>query len=296
MSTLSVPVATVSQEQLCPPIVASSPPSPSLVQELVPAPECDVSSPVPVQSPNPTLELTPEMLSDINRVLSTTCADKANHYGQQLIERINECASSEAGQALESILLYVFEDVKTTGCAYLQSTGRMFPTSHDNATQVAIMIKTIWSHATSHIQLKGFTSSSRYHVRGGKLCRELVATMMRDEIAIVWEDCGMRGDQPRTGINEAGRVILDFAVKLFLEDQLSPKVIYECLRRLLNNVSSPLESDVDQLCRILARTGAKLDRLNSGALAVYVTRFEMLRRSAISKIAKTKVEVYLDLP
>ncbi|KAJ9123497.1 hypothetical protein QFC24_003711 [Naganishia onofrii] len=296
VSTLSVPVPPASQEQLCPPIIASSPPSPSLVQELVPAPECDVSSAGPVQSPNPTLELDPEMLSDINRVLSTTCADKANQCGQQLIERINECASSEAGQALESILLYVFEDVKTTGCAYLQSTGRMFPASDDNATQAAIMIKSIWSHATSHIQLKGFTSSSRSHVRGGKFCRELVATMMRDEIAIVWEDCGMRGDQPRTGISEAGRVILDFAVKLFLEDQLSPKVIYECLRRLLNNVSSPLESDVDQLCRILARTGAKLDRLNSGALAVYVTRFEMLRRSAISKIAKTKVEVYLDLP
>ncbi|KAJ9120279.1 hypothetical protein QFC22_003179 [Naganishia vaughanmartiniae] len=231
------------------------------------------------------------MLGDIKRVLATTKASQAKQCGQELIEKINECTSSKAGQALESILLYIFGEVTTNGSTYLETTRNPSPDLHDNATQAATMIKVIWSHAASHIQLEGFTTSSGSQVRGGKLCKELVATIMRDELAMVWEDCGLRGDRPRTSINDTGKVIVDFAIKLFIEDQLSPKIICDCLRRLLTGVATPLESDVDQLCCILERTGAKLYKLNSSALAVYVARFKLLTRSSISKPAKNRVEV-----
>ncbi|KAJ9094045.1 hypothetical protein QFC21_006146 [Naganishia friedmannii] len=290
VSTLAASTALSTQDQSSTSLSTSPPQPSSPVQKVLAVVECDIIEPVPEPLPAPPLELNRNMLSDIKWVLATTKADQAKQCGQQLIEKINDCNSGKAGQALESVLLYVFENVKATGCTYLETAGKQMPGSHDNATQAAVMIKVIWSHARSHMQLEGFTSSNGTQVKGAKLCKELVGKMMRDELTMVWEDCGMRGDQPRTSIKVNGRVSLDFAVKLFIEDQLPPKIIYECLRRLLNNVNTPLESDVDQLCDILVRTGAKLNKLNSSALAVYVTRFGLLRRSSISQGAKTRVE------
>jgi translation initiation factor 4G len=70
--------------------------------------------------------------------------------------------------------------------------------------------------------------------------------------------------------------------ELFKLEKLTERIMHECVKKLLNNITTPEEEDIESLCRLLTTVGKSLDTAKAKHhIDVYFQRIRELRNNPV---------------
>ncbi|EPX73058.1 translation initiation factor eIF4G [Schizosaccharomyces octosporus yFS286] len=128
-------------------------------------------------------------------------------------------------------------------------------------------------------------------VRGGLLFRKYLLSRCQEDFERGWKanlPAGGAGEAEimsdeyyvAAAIKRRGLGLVRFIGELFKLSMLSEKIMHECIKRLLGNVTDPEEEEIESLCKLLMTVGVNIDATEKGhaAMDVYVLRMETITK------------------
>ncbi|KAJ2827071.1 hypothetical protein FBU31_003271 [Coemansia sp. 'formosensis'] len=108
------------------------------------------------------------------------------------------------------------------------------------------------------------TKDGKY-LSGGFLVRKYLLTKCQEDFERGWkveipQDMESEEYYDAMKIKRRGLGLVRFICELFLLDILTVRIMHECVKRLLSNVETPEEEEVESLAKLLTTVGKKLDK------------------------------------
>ncbi|KAG2339048.1 ARM repeat-containing protein [Suillus weaverae] len=158
------------------------------------------------------------------------------------------------------------------------------------------------------VQDEGIKNTEGKAIAGGQLFRKYLLNRCQEDFERGWfakeataaatasDDHTMKAAHKKTGTKvvglcfdeyyaaekaqRQGLVLVKFIGELFKLQMLTERIMHECVKKLLGNVESPEEEEIERLCQLLKTVGQLLDTPKARAhMDVYFTRMKELSKS-----------------
>ncbi|KAJ2742251.1 hypothetical protein GGI20_004620, partial [Coemansia sp. BCRC 34301] len=139
------------------------------------------------------------------------------------------------------------------------------------------------------------TKDGKY-LSGGYLVRKYLLTKCQEDFERGWkaempEDIESKEYYDAMIIKRRGLGLVRFVGELFLLDILRPTILHECVKRLLSNIETPEDEEVESLTKLLTTVGKKLDTPEAKSyMDVY---FERIQAMSVNKNLVKRVRFLL---
>ncbi|KAG9037103.1 hypothetical protein FS837_001504 [Tulasnella sp. UAMH 9824] len=88
--------------------------------------------------------------------------------------------------------------------------------------------------------------------------------------------------EPLLKARRLGLGLIRFIGELFKVQLLTERIMHECIKKLLSNIETPEEEDIESLCKLMTTVGQDLDRPKAkGHMDIYFGRMQMLADNQI---------------
>ncbi|KAJ2581709.1 hypothetical protein GGH95_001936, partial [Coemansia sp. RSA 1836] len=134
---------------------------------------------------------------------------------------------------------------------------------------------------------------------GGHLVRKYLLTKCQEDFEHGWkvdipEDIKSEEFCNAMAIKRRGLGLVRFVGELFLLDILKPNILHECVKRLLSNVETPDDEEIESLVKLLITAGKKMDTPEAkNYMDVYFARMQVMsvNKSLEKRIRFTLMDV-----
>ncbi|EEB06893.1 translation initiation factor eIF4G [Schizosaccharomyces japonicus yFS275] len=212
----------------------------------------------------------------VKAALNKMTLEKFDKISDQILEFAMQSRMEKDGKTLKTVIQLTFEkatDEPNFSNMYARLARKMMDNMDEGIVDENVLDK------------------NSQPVRGGLLFRKYLLSRCQEDFERGW-----KASLPSGGVAEAelmsdeyyvaaaikrrGLGLVRFIGELFKLSMLSEKIMHECIKRLLGNVTDPEEEEVESLCKLLMTVGANIDATEKGraAMDVYVQRMEMITK------------------
>ncbi|KAF9582192.1 hypothetical protein BGW38_000527 [Lunasporangiospora selenospora] len=238
--------------------------------------------------------VTQEMITrKVKALLNKLTKDNIESISGQVIEIANFSVKESDGTTLKHCIHLIFEkatDEPGFGSVYASLCAKML------------------QEISSDVKDEALPGST-----GGKLFRKYLLSICQEEFERGWKDkASLDGvslndkDGPDLMSDEyyvmmkakrQGLGLIRFIGELYKQKMLTEKIMHECVKKLLANVTNPEEEETEGLCKLMTTIGALLDRPEAkGHMDVYFVRMQELTKSSkLSSRVRFLVQDVIDM-
>ncbi|CAA97349.1 translation initiation factor eIF4G [Schizosaccharomyces pombe] len=221
--------------------------------------------------------LPPEVVQrKVKGSLNKMTLEKFDKISDQILEIAMQSRKENDGRTLKQVIQLTFEkatDEPNFSNMYARFARKMMDSIDDS------------------IRDEGVLDKNNQPVRGGLLFRKYLLSRCQEDFERGWKanlPSGKAGEAEimsdeyyvAAAIKRRGLGLVRFIGELFKLSMLSEKIMHECIKRLLGNVTDPEEEEIESLCRLLMTVGVNIDATEKGhaAMDVYVLRMETITK------------------
>ncbi|KAG2043918.1 armadillo-type protein [Suillus americanus] len=241
----------------------------------------------------------PELVDrKVKALLNKLTMEKFETISDQIIHWANKSVNEKDGRTLIQVTRLVFENLKATDEAW---SGMYY----------ALLCRKMMEQISPEVQAEGIKNTEGKPIAGGQLFRKHLLNRCQEDFERGWftkeataaaaavktsDDYATKAAHKRIGTKEAelcfdeyyaaekarrqGLVLIRFIGELFKLQMLTERIMHECVKKLLGNVESPEEEEIESLCQLLKTVGQLLDTPKARAhMDVYFTRMKELGKS-----------------
>ncbi|KAG2366186.1 armadillo-type protein [Suillus spraguei] len=232
----------------------------------------------------------------VNALLNKLTMEKFETISDQIIHWVNKGVNEKDGRTLIQVIRLVFDK------------------AIDEATwseMYARLCRKMMEEISPEVQDEGVKDIEGKPIRGGHLFRKYLLTRCQENFERGWFtkdattecvtakppdnqatdadhekrctlDAGFDFNQYHAGqkVKRQGLNLITFIGELFKVRMLTERIMHECVKKLLRNIESPEEEEIEGLCQLLKTVGQLLDTPKAHAhMDVYFTRMKELSKS-----------------
>ncbi|KAG2073729.1 ARM repeat-containing protein [Suillus decipiens] len=223
---------------------------------------------------------------NVKALLNKLTMEKFETISDQIIHWANKSVNEKDGRTLIQVIRLVFEK------------------AIDEATwseMYARLCRKMMEEISPEVQDEGVKDMEGKPIRGGHLFRKYLLTRCQENFERGWftkdattacvtakpldnqaTDAGFDFNQYYEGqkAKRQGLNLITFIGELFKVRMLTGRIMHECVKKLLRNIESPEEEEIESLCQLLKTVGQLLDTPKARAhMDVYFTRMKELSKS-----------------
>ncbi|CDO68855.1 hypothetical protein BN946_scf185035.g8 [Trametes cinnabarina] len=250
-----------------------------------------------VKKGQPVEQDTPEVVDrKVRALLNKLTMERFDSISDQIIAWANKSEKEQDGRTLIQVIRLVFE--KAT----------------DEATwseMYARLCRKMMEQISPNVRDDGIKNAEGKPIAGGQLFRKYLLNRCQEDFERGWvakeataaaaaakatEDQAAKAAAEQSQDGEAalyseeyyaaqkakrqGLGLIKFIGELFKLQMLTERIMHECIKKLLGNVESPEEEEIESLCKLLTTVGALLDTPKArGHMDVYFSRMKELTKS-----------------
>ncbi|KAG6920218.1 hypothetical protein DXG01_004987 [Tephrocybe rancida] len=234
----------------------------------------------------------------VKALLNKLTMEKFDSISDQIVSWANKSEEENDGMTLIQVIRLVFE--KAT----------------DEATwseMYARLCRKMMERIIPTVRDEGIVSSDGKPITGGQLFRKYLLNRCQEEFEHGWlmeqaaaaaaaskaaEDQAIKEAAQKSGSTETalysdeyyaaqkakrrGLGLIRFIGELFKLQMLTERIMHECLKKLLGNVDTPEEEDIESCCGLMKTVGSMLDTPRAAKhMGVYFARITELRNSPL---------------
>ncbi|RKP14888.1 armadillo-type protein, partial [Piptocephalis cylindrospora] len=218
----------------------------------------------------------PEIITKkVKGLLNKLTLEKFESLSGKILEYANQSTEETDGTTLQLVIQLLFEkatDEPNFSNLYAQLAHRML------------------QRIDPEVRDENLRTRDGKVVAGGALFRKYLLTRCQSEYVKGWkvsmpENSGaeqLMSDEyyEAMKIKRRGLGLVKFIGELFKLDMLTEKIMHECVRQLLSNMSEPEEEEAESMSKLLTTVGSKLDRPEARHfMDVYFGRIRELSQS-----------------
>lgn len=222
----------------------------------------------------------PEMVQrKVKGLLNKLTLDNFDRITDQILEIASQSKDETDGRTLRQVIALTFE--KATDEAHFSNMYARFCRKTMECT-------------SDQVKDEGILDKSGNQVVGGTLFRKYLLSRCQEDFERGWktdlppkpdgepetEEAAMLSDEYyiAAAAKRRGLGLVKFVGELFLMSMLNEKIMQECIKKLLANVTDPEEEEVESLSKLVETVGSALDSTPRGQsiMDVYMQRMEQL--------------------
>lgn len=227
--------------------------------------------------------LSPELVQrKVKGLLNKLTLDNFDRISDQIVEIANQSKDEKDGRTLRQVIALTF--LKATDEAHFSQMYAMF-------------CRKMMECIDQSISDPDLLDKHGAPVTGGNVFRKYLLTRCQEDFETGWksqlppkpegepqsEEAAMLSDEYyiAAAAKRRGLGLVRFVGELFKLNMLNERIMHECVRKLLAEVETPEEEEVESLVKLLTTVGATLDSHERGAqrMDVYFERLELLTKA-----------------
>lgn len=235
----------------------------------------------------------------VKGLLNKLTLDNFDKITDQILEIASQSKEENDGRTLRQVIALTFE--KATDEAHFSNMYARFCRKTMECT-------------SDEVKDEGILDKHGQQVVGGALFRKYLLSRCQEDFERGWKtdlppkpegeaesaEAVMLSDEYyiAAAAKRRGLGLVKFVGELFLLQMLNEKIMQECIRRLLANVTDPEEEEVESLSKLVETVGSALDSTQRGQeiMDVYMGRMEQLTKcDSLSSRIKFMVLDVIDL-
>ncbi|KAF7969628.1 hypothetical protein HWV62_26809 [Athelia sp. TMB] len=250
----------------------------------------------PIHDPN-----SPEMVErKVRSLLNKLTMQKFDSISDQIIAWVNRSEREKGGHTLIDVIRLMFEQA-TDEAAWSEMYARL--------------CRKMMEKISASVQDTEILNNEGKPIAGGQLFRKYLLNRCQEDFERGWaaKDAAAAATAAKASDDEAiktanaknkdgggddepvlyseeyyaaqkakrqGLGLIKFIGELFKLQMLTERIMFECVKKLLGNVETPEEEEIESLCKLLSTVGALLDTPKARAhMVVYFSRMKELTRS-----------------
>lgn len=230
----------------------------------------------------------------VKALLNKLTVEKFEPISNQIIEWANKSVNETDGTSLRTVIQLTF----------------MKATDEPNfSSMYAKLCRKMWDMIDPSISDEAIIGADGKPVSGNLLYRKYLLNRCQEDFERGWKTTLPK----KTDLTEAellseeyyiaakakrrGLGLVKLIGELYKLDMLTERIMHECIKRLLANVTDPEEEEVESVCKLLSTIGDKLDHERSrGHIDVYFERLKMMQNNdKISSRIKYMIQDVVEL-
>ncbi|KAH8828422.1 hypothetical protein DL96DRAFT_1603190 [Flagelloscypha sp. PMI_526] len=232
---------------------------------------------------------TPELVErKVKSLLNKLTMEKFDSISDQIIGWANKSEKEKDGRTLIQVIRLVFEKA-TDEAAWSEMYARL--------------CRKMMEQISSNVQDDGIKNAEGKPITGGQLFRKYLLNRCQEDFERGWvqkeataaaaaiksseDEAAKAANEKKDGdddeialYSEEVLGLIRFIGELFKLQMLTERIMHECVKKLLGNVDTPEEEEIESLCKLLTTVGQILDTPKAKAhMDVYFSRMQEMTRS-----------------
>ncbi|KAG8710698.1 hypothetical protein FRC09_020972 [Ceratobasidium sp. 395] len=162
-----------------------------------------------------------------------------NLVSDHILRRVNKSGPEKGDSALTHLAKFVFEKAKNEA-AFSEIYARL--------------CRKLVDQISPNIQDEAVQDNRGQPIPGGLLFRKHLTNLCQEHFERV-----LRHEATGTISKRQDLGLVRFIGELFVHNLLTERIVHECIKGLLSNITNPTEGDVENLCELLRTVGPSLD-------------------------------------
>jgi len=219
----------------------------------------------------------------VNSLLNSLTMEKLESISQQILDWANRSVNESDGHTMFQVIILVFG--KAIGDA---ARSEMY----------ARLCRFLMERISQDVRDEGIKSTDGKPIAGSYLFRKYLLNRCQEDFEAMQAAAGNNkaaaAERAEPGeeviysdkyyasqrAKRRGRGLVKFIGELFKLQMLTERIMHECIEKLLSNVESPEEEEIDSLCTLLATVGQALDTIKARTqMDMYFSRMQELAKS-----------------
>ncbi|KAH8548386.1 armadillo-type protein [Umbelopsis sp. PMI_123] len=240
-------------------------------------------------------EIIPEdiVIRKVKSLLNKLTLEKFESISSQILEYANQSAKEVDGKTLRVVIQLVFEKA-TDESQFAQMWAQLCRKMLDNIS--------------SDIRDENVKDNKGQYVTGSNLFRKYLLNRCQEDFERGWKgklpdmpdtDSGMLSDEYYAAVKakRQGLGLIRLIGELFKLQMLTERIMHECIKKLLSNVSDPEEEETESLCKLMTTVGKDLDHPKAkGWMDIYFERIKELQsNNKLSSRIRFMIQDVIDL-
>lgn len=243
----------------------------------------------------------------VKGLLNKLTTETFDSISDQIIEWANKSEKETDGRTLGQVIRLVFEHATDEATSWCEMYARL--------------CRKMMEQISRKVQDDGIKNAEGKPIAGGQLFRKYLLNRCQENFERGWvakeatagaaameamadktakaaneksttedEASGVPGDEIVLHVDEyyaaqkakrQGLGSIKFIAELFKLQMLKERIVHECVKKLLGNVESPKEEQIESLCKLISTAGLLLDTCKARAhMDVYFSRMKQLSKSS----------------
>jgi translation initiation factor 4G len=223
-------------------------------------------------------EIIPEeiVIRKVKSLLNKLTLEKFDSIAGQILEYANQSAKETDGKTLRVVIQLVFEKA-TDESQFAQMWAQLCRKMLDNMS--------------SEIRDENVKDNKGQYVTGSNLFRKYLLNRCQEDFERGWKgklpempdaDSGVLSEEYYAAVKakRQGLGLIRLIGELFKLQMLTERIMHECIKKLLSNVSDPEEEETESLCKLMTTVGKDLDHPKAkGWMDIYFERIKELQQN-----------------
>ncbi|KAI8578375.1 hypothetical protein K450DRAFT_247591 [Umbelopsis ramanniana AG] len=240
-------------------------------------------------------EIIPEdiVIRKVKSLLNKLTLEKFDSISKQILEYANQSAKESDGKTLRVVIQLVFE--KATDESQF-------------ASMWAQLCRMMLDNISSEIRDESVKDNKGQYVTGSNLFRKYLLNRCQEDFERGWKgklpempdtNSGVLSDEYYAAVKakRQGLGLIRLIGELFKLQMLTERIMHECIKKLLSNVSDPEEEETESLCKLMTTVGKDLDHPKAkGWMDIYFERIKELQANdKLSSRIRFMIQDVIDL-
>lgn len=232
------------------------------------------------------------VIRKVKSLLNKLTLEKFDSISKQILEYANQSVKETDGKTLRVVIQLVFE--KATDESQF-------------ASMWAQLCRMMLDNISSEIRDESVKDKDGQYVTGSNLFRKYLLNRCQEDFERGWKgklpempdtNSGVLSDEYYAAVKakRQGLGLIRLIGELFKLQMLTERIMHECIKKLLSNVSDPEEEETESLCKLMTTVGKDLDHPKAkGWMDIYFERIKELQASdKLSSRIRFMIQVSLD--
>jgi translation initiation factor 4G len=239
-------------------------------------------------------EIIPEdvVIRKVKSLLNKLTLEKFDSISKQILKYANQSAKESDGKTLRVVIQLVFE--KATDESQF-------------ASMWAQLCRMMLDNISSEIRDESVKDKQGQYVTGSNLFRKYLLNRCQEDFERGWKgklpempdtNSGVLSDEYYSAVKakRQGLGLIRLIGELFKLQMLTERIMHECIKKLLSNVSDPEEEETESLCKLMTTVGKDLDHPKAkGWMDIYFERIKELQANdKLSSRIRFMIQVSLE--
>lgn len=240
-------------------------------------------------------EIIPEdlVIRKVKSLLNKLTLEKFDSISKQILVYANQSCKESDGKTLRVVIQLVFE--KATDESQF-------------ASMWAQLCRMMLDNISSEIRDESVKDNKGQYVTGSNLFRKYLLNRCQEDFERGWKgklpempdtNSGVLSDEYYAAVKakRQGLGLIRLIGELFKLQMLTERIMHECIKKLLSNVSDPEEEETESLCKLMTTVGKDLDHPKAkGWMDIYFERIKELQANdKLSSRIRFMIQDVIDL-